>query len=949
MIAWQLARARILRHRLSFLSLTSSIALALIALFSIQAVSQSTAANLSESALRKLPFGDQTITLSSNRLINSDRSVDEISKYMLQELKGVVSAGITQEVLYHQLSDQHGNSIYFGGVDSLNKKVSLLSGRAPHICTSSRCEVLQIGGDSQTPVVASRLGLTVVGLGKLEDRSVFSGTYSLDKGVPLLLANGVVGSTSNPSLANFQGSNGWVAKININSLQELGTRQVLDSLLTFENNVSTKFSNVSMTWPEDALSSAQNQSLELNQKMGTLTFALVIIFLIFQTIFTSQRRKESREFRDGLGRIGAPKRTIAYAQLIESAASAIAGLLLATVIILIFGPLLAGAKSEMRISPTLVGVANVLSFVLLIIVFNFASQFFGDRGWESLVIYLIVIGLLVLAVFFSLSRIIFGINFTFALAFTTFCYLFALVLCLFLMQILSKKWRNRDRTTYLIAQEGLRTWQGISAIVGISMALATSALGYQSGVEENIQRIVNDKVPLDLTLGIGSALVKPLDLNSIDGYSKLIANSQAFPVLRLGGSVRSQSNTADSITILGVPPAVLDLLANKSLRNLRNTLTPISSSPEDGIPLGNSHKMEITLENIPQVIDVAAWFRTPRNTHVSALSNDHGAKRVISLTSDIPPGSTLVAIEFHETSEYLSRRLHAIGEGKTTVPTIKGEGKIAAISLDSIELYGKKTDWLYNKFAYQFDGGSLFLQPPVHTEMPVVLADPATSALSTDSILTLSAVSQNDFKVRIRAVDATFPTAGDRFVVMDLSTLQNNISQTVPSATDPTEVWVSTAKPEKYFQKMEQGIYSGLQKVNRIDIEREMRVDPATRNLEKTYAIALAFALLLCLLVLIGAPRLFLKERVRVLQYLESQGSAPGEIYRSIRKIIRMGILVGMASGISLGVLVCKNVISSSIPYRNLAICFLSVYLLAEIIVGLLTLRGISASRGGEK
>jgi hypothetical protein len=233
--------------------------------------------------------------------------------------------------------------------------------------------------------------------------------------------------------------------------------------------------------------------------------------------------------------------------------------------------------------------------------------------------------------------------------------------------------------------------------------------------------------------------------------------------------------------------------------------------------------------------------------------------------------------------------------------------------------------------------------------MPVVLADPATAALSTNSILTLSAVSQKSFKVKIGASSPTFPTAGERFVIMDLATLQQNISQSVPSATDPTEVWVSTLSPEKYLLKMEQGIYSDLQKMDRLNIERQMRLDPSTRNLEKTYALAIGFALLLCLLVLIGAPRLFLKERVRVLQYLESQGSAPEQIYRSMRKIIRLGLLVGLISGISLGVLVCKKIVSDSIPYENLAISFIGVYIVAEIIVGLFTLRGMSALQSSEK
>lgn len=906
MLAWRLAQKRLRRHPIYFISQSLSITIAVLTLLAIQTISSSSQANLAQVSLNQLSAGDRYITLSSNRVIGSISKANEIGAFLRNRLRGSIESSTTQELLFHQISDQHGKSAYFGGVDLLSEKTAIISGRQPRICHVSQCEVLQIGENRSALQMASRLGLTIVGSAKIVDSKLFSGTYAPEKGVTLLVANGVAGASSMSALSNFQGSNGWVASIDASSLRKEGTTHLMSNLLAFENDLSTRFSGLSLTWPSDALSQGQSQSQTLNQKLGILYYILVIIFLAFQIILVRLRLREVTDFHNGLGRIGARKKLIIGVHLLETAAPIATGLVLSTLLAALTKTFLLNEDSEFRIHPSALNVASIGSFVLFVLAVIFTARFVGTREWNSLLRFSVALTIFFAASTFATSRKVFGTELTSSFWLIALAYLLCSGISIFFFRLIAGIWRKKQEPTFVIAQEGMRTWQGVCAILGISIALTTSAFGYQTKVETDLRAAVTEQVPLDLLLRVGPALSKPLDIQSLNGYTHLIANSNAWSILRLGGTVRNQGTGADALPIVGISPNLLPQLPVTTFHNLESVIAAKTKNKTDEVPLGSARTISITLRGVPKVIDVVGWFRTPLNSHRSVMSNDHADVRTILLPKEIPVGSTLIGLEFHETSEYLSRRLHALGEGQYSVPMIKGSGQITAMSFDGKAIEIENTQWLFGKFPFEFDGGSVYLRPSLPEEMPRVITDPMTAALAQGSILTLSAVSQDNFKVKIGAVRTSFPSAGNRFVIMDLDALQNIVAQNSPGAIDPTEVWISTPKPLEYTSILNTFPYSGLERVSRLEIEVQARAEPSRRGLKAAYLIGIGYALLLSLLVLIGVPLLFLKEKSSLIRYLEIQGVPKIKIRSGVRRVILFLLLVGLASGSAIGLLLIR-------------------------------------------
>jgi len=96
--------------------------------------------------------------------------------------------------------------------------------------------------------------------------------------------------------------------------------------------------------------------------------------------------------------------------------------------------------------------------------------------------------------------------------------------------------------------------------------------------------------------------------------------------------------------------------------------------------MGNARKLNVGLRNIPPEVDVMAWFVSPFGSHVSAKFRGTESIRTLTLGRDIPLGSSLIAFELQESSDYVSRRLHAQGEGDFQVPVLTGVGGITKLS-----------------------------------------------------------------------------------------------------------------------------------------------------------------------------------------------------------------------------------------------------------------------------
>ena len=934
-LPWTLAWARLRNHSLRTITIALSVALALVALLALQGISHSTGNSLVSYSLSKLPAGDRTLTLTSSKIIASPDQFRSIDTYLLGHLSKLTSGELTPEILYHEISDSHGVGFYLAGINSLPTSVHLTSGRFPRPCTPSLCEVIQVGGRSKSTPQVDVLGIKIVGKGDYPNTQLFTGTMAPSDGAALLVAPGIDSVSALPHFANLQGANGWVATIDVSTIAAEGADAYIASMLAFENQLSIDHPEVTLTWPQDALAEASDQAKSISDKFVLLNFVVGALLIAFLILFSLRHRREQQLFQAGLSRIGTPKIVIISEMLIENLAPLILGAFTA----LLFSLLIPAALSLAHFHANLLSIYRdwpkypFLVFAALGLMAG--TLISGDGAWKRRLWIPYSVGTIFLIAFLQQ-------NGNHELRFWLVPFAYAMIPGLtgyVALRSASLYWRKRNHLTYILFREHLAMWQGVTAILTLASILALIALSFDSGISRDVTARSRDEVPLDISLKTGPELIRPLELGGTHDYEKLVRHSRAYPILRSGTAVRNGSSVSDSLSLIGIPPAALLAMPDDSLRKLSTAITPAQPSVEQGIDIRATSKITVTLRNIPKEVDVVAWFRTPRGTHLSALFVGHDVARTMTLTGQIPTESSLIAFGFRETSDYLSRRLHAMGEGSFSVPMLKGIGSIASVYFDGHLQTLPNSDWHQVNFPYEFNGGSLYLRPTTKDDVPQVIVDPITAALATNGTLTLTGASNDYFQVRIGAIAKVFPSAGDRFAIMDLSQLQNEIGQTDLGATDPIELWVSTPNPSQYLARLANTPYRDLLAVSQQNVVTELRADPVNVGLGGAYRVAIFYALLLATFMFASALPLLYNEGRDVLFQLEASGNGPRELRRSLRKASRLSTAVALLLGAGIGLVVGRFFISDSTPFASITLALLATVALSEIGSYLITRR----------
>ena len=927
LLPWTLAWARLRKHSLRTFSFAIAIALALISLLTLQGISHSTSNSLVTYSLSKLPAGDRTLTLTSNKIIASPDQFRAISTYLSKYLTGISTGELTREVLYHEISDPHGIGFYFGGVDDMSKSILLTSGRFPNTCDHTLCEVIQVGGQKGPTPRPDSLKLKIVGTGIFRNSQLFTGTMAPSDGAPILVADRISVASTLPQFANLQGANGWVGKIDLERIGTDGADSYIETMLAFQNRLSIDHSEITLTWPQDALGEASDQSKNISEKFVLLDFIVGALLISFLILFSLRHRREHQQFRSGLSRIGTSQKTLSTELVIEYGAPLIVGVLIAFLISLLIPSVLSSAHFHANLAQVYEGWPKYILLVLACVGLLVASTIIGDKAWRRQSWIPFFFGLLFLSGYFlqsgthELRSWVIPFAYTFAPA----------LICYLLLRAACSLWHDKRNQTYVLFREHLSMWQGVAAILTLASILAVIALSFDSGISQKVTLQSRDQVPLDLSLRTGPALIRPMDIGGIEQYEQLLPGTNAYPILRSGTAVRNQSSVSDTLSLMGLPPAAVGEMPEQSFRDLSATLTPTSPSKEKGLKLGSSRQIVVTLSNIPKEVDLLGWFRTPRGTHLSAMFGGHGDVRTFSTQEQVPSGSLLIAFEFRETSDYLSRRLHAMGEGSFAIPMLKGVGSISSVSFDGLLQSLPERTWNSTNFPYSFNGGSLYVRPEVTLSIPNVVVDPTTALLATNGLLTLTGFGDSYFQVRVSAIRKSFPSGGPRFIVMNLEQLQNEISRSELGATDPIEIWISTPNPHGYMKNLKSSRLQGLLVQSRKDLEKELRAEPTNVGLNGAYRVALFFALLLALFMYASSLPLLYKEGAGVLFELEASGVGPRRLRLALRGSLRLTVLVALLIGDGIGLSVAHFFISDSTPYLLIAIAFIASVALSEI------------------
>lgn len=920
-----LVSARLRKNLLRSFSTSGVVALSFISLSTIQGISYSTGNSLVSYSLSKLPPGQENITVNSSQVISTPVQYQAASTYLQNKLKSVSDNPVTPEIIYREIADLHGVNYYFGGVDNFASSIRVVSGRLPVPCSAIQCEVIQIGGNPNVPPRPSALGLTIVGRGEIQNNLLFSGTLGPPAGTALLVANGISGATL-LARSSFSATDGWVQKIDVKRINEIGTDKYISQVVAIEDHLSIDFPNLIVTWPQDALSSANDQAVTFSGKLTLLKFAVVTLLLAFLALISIRQRRDHWQFRTSLSRIGTPKATLAWELFLETLLPIVVGVLLTGLISLLIPRTLESFGFHAGISTLYGGWPKQLLLVGVAEALIIAMTIFQDTAWRRIQIISSGTALLLFGLYLEQNHVTdskyLTIPFVYAIGPVLMCYI--------ALRYIISLWRTRKRQLFIIFKEFFGLWQGVASMIALAGLLAMLTLGYSSGLAREVSSAARDQVPLDISLSTGSNLVRPLDLAGSSKYAKLEANSLAYPILRTGTAVRGQSSVSDSLALIGMPAGALALAA-PTLKSFSESPKFNSAVPQTGIGVGATKKISVLLTGIPIQIDLLGWFLTPRGTHISSKFVGSANLRTLKLSGEVPIGSSLVAFEFLESSNYLSRRLHAIGEGNLSVPELKGVGSITKLLFDSVTKRLPQTIWRAQNFPYAFDGQSLYVQPSNTVGIPEVATDPTTALLAVNGILTILGTGNTYFQVKIGAVTKNFPSAGDRFVLMELTALQNELAQTDLGAVDPIEIWVKTADSKKFIQKLAIAPYNSLHVASRSALERSLNTDPNNVGLLGAYRVALALALLMALLIALASLPLLYKEGAAVFLQLETVGYQPRELRSALRFTWRVSILIGALIGAGLGIGIGRIFISTSIPIVQEVVLLLGAYALIEL------------------
>jgi len=924
-----LTRARLRSQKLRHISTIGVVAVAIATLSMLSVVSAATSNKIIEYSLAELGVGNSALTINTSQIITDERNYQSSNTYLEKAVRPVSGGQVIHEAIFSELTDPHGVRFFLGATPELRAVVKLSSGRWPHNCTASACEVLAISNTAQLVPRPANIGITIVGTASVTNPEYFAGTIKPPAGTMLLISPDMTGIPHLPHFTNVHGVDAWVTQLKMKSLLGVGVDKYSAQVVGFEDQLAIDEPNMILTWPQDQISSAGDLVDQSKKKIALLGFVIASLLLSFAFLSSTRFRRNDQHFRAALSRIGTPKRVLLWELFLETAIPIACALSIASILSLAIWKTLANIGYETPIHVLYAGGWRYLLVTVSCVALCTAMSTFKERSYHRASALSLIIAIISFSGFLWISQErelkFLGLPFAYALIPA----LFSIGICALMVRLM----KNKLPPTFIILKEYLPIWRGITGMVALACILLSAALSLDSGINVDVSTESHNQVPLDVDIRTGSDLVKPLDLASAETFSSLVQGSKAYPVLRTGASINGTGAVADSVSLVGVPLQALPSV-NRTL-NTYLVKEDAQLKPADlEINVGAGKKLTVTFSGIPPVADILVWFSTPTGVRMSEIFGAGIDSRSMLLSGVIPPGSSLIALEIQENSNYLSRRLHANGEGDYSVPLIKGIGNITGISIDGKPTSFDPSAWGASHFKFILDGNSVVITATKLARIPDVIADDETAALSHDGKLLLNLGGNNYVQVHVAKSLKAFPGAGDRFIVMDLPEMQDLIGAKDPGATTPIELWVSTPHPAQYMQQLQSPKFSELQSVSRVALASELRSNPSRSGLVVSYRIAFGFALLLALLVFITSLPLIYREGSLVFNYLEGNGTKPNRIKAAIRIPAILAIICGEIIGGGIGVGISLRYISSSIPVFNLLIinlAFLAVSTAASL------------------
>ena len=870
----------------------------------------------------RLVMQDRSLAQATAQLAPADRSL-EVAWFgalsgnwraLDREVSAALGRDSVRAMLYRE-SQIGGRLVNLRAADGLGRFVRLRSGRLPHTCVPSHCEVVRLEGPGPVPSKPT-LRLIQVGTATLRRDAPFASwiqpvqseqvaravRYHTPQPSPVLLAEGVYGLSRTTELSSFFRSYAWFVPVRPGDVHPWSVAAYARSIDRVRAELAARSDSFQVTGPTDSLTAAVDSSRVAARRLLLLGGETGALLLAFTILAAAALRREVAESRRRLLWAGARRWQVELQTFAETGAVALIGTALGWCV---GGAVAAGVASRAG-SPawqvvqhsllTGGGIATAAcaaaAATLLLYLTVRARPLEAGRFAVTPLDVAALAAVAVVVTGYARGSIDAGSlahgkgTGTFVLlvpALVTFAAAVGAVrLLLPVLRGLGRVSR-RGPLPLRLASVSLARNPGQATVVATflvaSLGLALFAVTYRATLLQGQHDEAYYAVPAPYVATEDLSQLVPV----LHGWD---ATTSAKQVLRLTGDVP----TAASFTFLGVPEHRL------ALRPSAFRSTPLPSGTVFRLPV-STHGDDVA---------VRAFFRSALGDFQSVtLGTTHSPDRVV-LHGRIPfAHATLSSLEL----DLLNGGRLVANAGTGLQPTARGRMRLGTPSVDGRPVAGAFAGWIgsggvSNTLAYGITTDHTAVirapQPTDGQPLPVLVTPNVAAAASQDRIVPL-AIEGELVPARIVGIVPRFPSIVGDAVVADRQTAETVLDTHSPGLGTTNELWADALPATPPAQ---------LTVVSRADLLAGLRADPLARGalatLAATAALALALALVGLLLGVVGDRR---DERGELFD-LEAQGAAPATLRRHLRLRAMLVAVFGLAGGIATGAILSTLVLS---------------------------------------
>ncbi len=850
--------------------------------------------------------------------------LDRIARGAVEPILGQKPFG----VLVFREATWGGAFVNLGAVDGLARWLDLRSGRLPHRCTPSDCELIQIGG---APVAPKLPFLHVVGRATFKAGAPLSAYFESGGGKhpPILVADGVVpfDHTPLPDAALISRTYGWVVPVAPRSIHDWDLASLGTRLDRAQSKLEERSDIFTVVAPTGTIASIRATSHVAAERLLILGGDAAVLLLGFAVLASTRLRRDQRDVRRRLMWSGATRTQIllvaltevvgitVVASLVGWAAGTGAGVLLAdhlgspgglvvahsifTWRALWIGLLLAAVTAVamlaalrvdavsfggLRITVADVAALGALAAVLLALARGKADASALQGGSGTGVYLLLLPGLVLFVLAVAAARLLAPV--------------------LRLLELAARRATPRVRVALLSLARSPGEVSLTVVFFVLSVGIAVFAIAYRATLVQGEHEQARYAVPAPYVLSEDLG-----ELITIQ-QAPLPARYHPTPVLRDSGFV--SGNHGRDFTLVALPARSLASIdgwrsdfSARSPAELGRLLQPAGTPALHGIRLpaaARTFSLPFTITG--DRLGLTAIVENRRGDFTPLSFGEHGAGPH-TVTVRLPPearGGLVVALRlsFPVIAAYVAGHRSAetgLGVNDASTGTLSLPRAFAHwFGTHGITPDGRAFHFIVNNAA------DSILRPhqPLENELVPVVTTPAIAVAAGPSGIVPLHVENGIITGKIVATTRYFPSVDGDAVSADLPTWLTVANTAEPGVASASELWLDTRPPA--------GLPLDL--ASQRARTAELTSDPLARGaislLLVTALVGLALAAVGLLLTVVGD----LRDERGSLQDLSAQGATPADLRRHV--LLRAAIVgsLGLAGGIAAGAVVGALVVA---------------------------------------